>query len=432
MAAKSLHIYLAVLAGLWALGLGMVTFRDLVLHQSYPHNTLLFIREVQFTDFTIFDPRFAIWDHSAAFFDLPGFPFTYPAPLLIGFLAFWKLTPNPLGFYLATVAVFAMGAAVWIGVRFPLLRVPIGVTLVGAYPLFFLLDRANIEGLVWIAAALGIAAFVSNRFRTAAILLGLAVSMKIFPGALLLLFLARKRTRDFVWSLIFAAAFTAGSLALAGPTVPRALRGILHGMNFFRHTQILEYRRTEVGFEHSLLSCFKQVVHLFARGPRTNAAVELLYLPYLLAAAASFCVLYWFAIRKLPVLNQLLALTALSVTLPFISFDYTLVHIYIPFTVFLIFLCQDVAAGAARPSLAQILSILLPCAVLFAPLSWMLAGDVGFGAQVKAAALVCLIAASVKTPFPSSIFGELKTQNRPLHQILQLQIRGSFASERVS
>ena len=54
------------------------------------------------------------------------------------------------------------------------------------------------EGFLWVVVALGLTAFVARHHKTAAVLFGLAASMKMFPGILLLLLLARKRYKELV------------------------------------------------------------------------------------------------------------------------------------------------------------------------------------------------------------------------------------------
>jgi hypothetical protein len=398
----SLRIYLCVFALLWAVALAAIFVQGCLLHKAYPYNTFLFRPEIHFTDFTIFDARFAIWDGSERFYEVPGFPFNYPAPLLACFLAYWKLTPHPVAAYLATVILFALAAGTLLVFRRPALRWPVAVTLLGSYPLMFMLDRANVEGLVWIALATAVFAFARQRFTTSAILFGVAAGMKIFPAALLLIFWNKRRYRYFPIGVASAIVCNIAALALAGPSISKALRHILAGMDFFRHFEILTYRPDQIGFEHSLFSCVKQVLHLALHSSRrTDELLPAACLPYLVAAAAIFAALYLFSIRKLPILNQFFILTACSILLPFVSYDYTLVHMYIPWAAFLIYLTTEGAVSVGRA-----LAFLIPCAVLFAPLSWMLFQGGGCGGQVKALALVALIAAAVKIPLPTSLFGE--------------------------
>jgi hypothetical protein len=410
---RALWMYLGAITALWIVAGAIVGFRGAVLRKPYPYNALFFIPDVRFTDFTIFNPRFEVFGQGSLFFSLPGFPFTYPAPLLLGFAAFWQ-TPNPLYAYLFTVLIFAAAATVvvlrWVPRRSPVGSLACFAALASAasFPLMYLLDRANIEGLVWIAAATGVFCFARGRYTAAAVLLGLAASMKIYPGALLLLFLGKRRYRDFVIGMLAAVVFDVGSLWLAGPRFFETARAIASGMDFFRRTQILEYRRPEVGFEHSLFSCVKQTIHiLFSTTERINAVLPRVYFAYAAVAALGFIGLYLLRIRKMPLLNQVFALTALSVTLPFVSYDYTLVHMFVPCALFLLFLVRDAATGAAPITERHALAFLLPCAVLFTPQSYLLIQGIGFGGQVKTAALVALTAAAVLIPLKSSIFGEL-------------------------
>ena len=107
------------------------------------------------------------------------------------------------------------------------------------------------------------------------------------------------------------------------------------------------------------------------------------------------------------ILNQLLALSALSVTLPFISYEYTLVNLIAPFIILVMFLASDVATGRVPLTRIQILALLLPFAVLFAPLTFLLLHGFGFGAQIKSLALLAVIGAASTIRLPSSLFSEV-------------------------
>jgi Glycosyltransferase family 87 len=278
-----------------------------------------------------------------------------------------------------------------------------------SFPLLFLLDRANIEGLVWAATAAGLYCFATRRYALAAVFLSLATSMKVFPGVLLLLFLAKRRYRDLALSAVLYGAFTVGSLWVTGPSIGEANRGIAMGIDYFLHFQILQFRPLEIGFDHTVYSLIKWVI-LFSvpNIPHLNAILPRIYAPYAVATVLGFGAIYGLRLRKLPVLNQVLALSAISVTLPFVSYEYALVHLIVPFILFVVFLVEDVATGRVVLRKGQILAILLPFVLILGPLSFLiLMYGVGFGGQIKALALIYLIGASMKVRFPSSIFGEL-------------------------
>jgi hypothetical protein len=411
----ALKVYLSVLCGLWGLALLSVAIRGLLLHQGYPFNTFLLVPSYRFSDFTVYDPRFAVWGQGDRFFTLPGFKFDYPAPMLLGTLAYYKLFPAPLYAYLATVVLFALAGGILAAMAVPsdsrvrvLAAAAALSTALFSYPLFFLLDRANIEGLVWIAASLGLVLFALRRYSSCAIFIALAASMKIFPGLLLLMLLARRRYRDFALGLASIVAFTVGSLWLTGPSIKRASEGILEGLAYLRQIQIFDYKPIEINFDHSLFALVKQLCFRILHDvSKVNALLPRLYLVYALCTAVAFIGMYWFAIRRLRILNQLLALSALSILLPYVSYDYTLVHLFAPFTILLIVIASDGADGPLKLSKSQLMFLLLPFAVLFTPQSYLVYHVVGYAAQVKTLGLCAVIGAALRIPLPSSLFNEI-------------------------
>ena len=412
---RALKTYLAVLGGLWSVAILFIAVRGLALHQGYPFNTFLLVPSYRFSDFTVYDQRFAVWGQGDQFFSLPGFKFDYPAPMLLGQLAYYKLSSTPLYTYLATVVLFAVTGGILAAMAIPkdsrarvLAAAAAVCTALFSFPLFFLLDRANTEGLVWIVSSVGLVLFAMRRYSWSAMFLALSASMKIFPGVLLLLLLARKRYRDFGLALAGVAVFSLAALWLAGPTTARAAAGIADGLDYLRQMQIFDYKPMEISFDHSLFGLIKQVcfraLHDVAR---VNALLPRIYVAYGVLAAALFGAAYLLAIRRLPVLNQLLALSAFSVLLPYVSYDYTLVNLFVPFAILIFVLATDAADGRLQLTRANLLFLLLPYAVMFTPQSYLVYHVVGYGAQVKTLALCAVIGAAIRIPLPSCLFKEL-------------------------
>ncbi len=418
----ALKIYLAVLGGLWGVALLFVAVRGFALHQGYPFNSFLLPPSIRFNDFTVYDQRFAAFGQGDQFFSLPGFKFDYPAPMLLGQLAYYKFSSAPLYTYLATVILFALAGGLLATMAIPkssrvafLAAAAAASTAVFSYPLFFLIDRANIEGLVLVATALGTACFATKRYSSSALLLALAASMKIFPGVLLLLLLAKKRYRDFGMALGTIIAATLASLWITGPTVSRATQGIVEGFAFLRKIQILEYRTEDISFDHSLWALIKQICFRALHDIQgVKALLPHMYIAYGVGAAAVFALFYLTSIRRLPVLNQILALSSLSILLPYVSFDYTLLHLFAPFALLVVVLATDGADGRLVLTKRQLLCLLLPFAVIFTPQSYLVYHVVGYGAQVKTLALLAVIVAAAQIRLPSSMFNEL----RPVETLL--------------
>jgi hypothetical protein len=123
--------------------------------------------------------------------------------------------------------------------------------------------------------------------------------------------------------------------------------------------------------------------------------------------------LYWFRLRHLPLLNQFIAYIVLCVLLPYVSGEYTLVHMYIAWAAFLLFLLNDVATARVQIPARAIHAILFSCAVIFVPLSYLVIGrgldrSFAYGPQVKTVFLILILLTVLRVPMPSSLFGELQ------------------------
>ncbi len=99
--------------------------------------------------------------------------------------------------------------------------------------------------------------------------------------------------------------------------------------------------------------------------------------------------------------------------MPYVSGDYTLVHVYIAWAAFLLFLLDDVATGRVRIPANAIRRILFSCAVIFVPLSYIaITGSTNrsfaLGPQVKTIFLILILLTVCRVPMPSSLFGDLQ------------------------
>ena len=171
--------------------------------------------------------------------------------------------------------------------------------------------------------------------------------MKIYPALLLLLLVARKRYKEAAISVAAMAVFTVIALRLLGPSIPAEAEEVRAGLAHLSATHILAYLGTEIRYDHSLFAIVKQLLHV-SHGmdiAALNSEIREAALPYSVLAISGFAALYWFRIRKLPLLNQAIVLIILSVTLPYMSSEYTLNHVYFAWGLFMLFLARDVAAG---------------------------------------------------------------------------------------
>lgn len=391
--------YLCALLGFWIFSVGEMYTRCRRLNKpfSVPSSFFVYQGKDVFRDFLHFDPV------TERFGKDTGLPtIVYPAPMVCMYILFTRVFSAPLNAYLMFVIISATSAAAFLilslsysGANRLLLAGVVASSLIFSYPLIFLLERANIEGVVWVVLALGLTAFVARHHATAAILFALAASMKIFPGVLLLLLLTRKRYKEFAVSVVAFAAFTVIALRLLGPSIPAEFEEVGAGLAKVSATNLLAYRVAEVGYDHSLFNVVKQLLSISYRQDPValDTNIRAALLPYSLFVIPGFLVVYWFRIRKLPLLNQATSLIILAVILPYSSFEYTLNHIYLAWALFVLFLARDVSSGRESIPWPVATVMLASFAFVFAPAPFDL-----YAGHLKTCALMVLLLGALTVP----------------------------------
>jgi Glycosyltransferase family 87 len=412
---RALTSYLIAIILLTLIAFAVVSIRRFFLHATYPFNTLLFFPEDRFNDFVNHAQRVTHFPEPDMLTrnDYKVF-FNYSAPTLYVFLFFLRVFPNPLYAYLTVaVAAFILAAAcfAWSFRDSPLYRwttALIVVSLVSSFPIWFVLDRANIEGILWMIMLGGTVALVFNRPVLSAGCFAIAASMKIFPAVILLLFLARRQYKALFAAICIAATVTLVSLHFIGPSIPQAIEKFAPAAAYLQDDYIVKFRPSEIGIDHSAYTIIKQILYLRLRSPEAvGAALHSVEYPYAIVVVLATISAFWFRLRHLPVVNQFIAYLAMSVLLPFVSNAYTLIHVHLAFAVFLLFLVREVATGhsSIRPWLLA--SFLLTFAILFTPQSYLIPGSMAsIDGQIKALALFALIALAMLAPLRSARFGE--------------------------
>jgi hypothetical protein len=354
-----------------------------------PHS-VLFPSGPAFEDVLVYQGRFTVY-HTAKFFTARTFSaFAYPAGAAPIYAALYATTDAVQTYLiLAAITTAAAFAAAFFFLRRHATASLFPWLLVFTFPLIFLIQRANIELFLWIIVACGILAFRRGWAIAAAVLFGLAAAVKLYPIFLLGLFLKRKRDLSaFVTGLFTALLSMAAAIAYAGPTFSIAAKGFTTGLDRFQNHYVDTVSKVEVAFDHSLFSPFKY--NAFLNHPSPAPWRHTYYL-----VAASIAVLLFLRIRTLPFLNRVVFLVAAMVCLPPVSFNYTLVHLYLPTLLLLIALATLRTAPpiTAAVALAILLFLTLPLSALtiFGPLPT---------GPMQSFALATLMILSALTPWP--------------------------------
>jgi len=406
-------------ATLFGLAVLWVLLRGYVLHQPFPFNTFLFRPEARFSDLTDYIERFERFQQPAFYaergFHSADLPFAYGPPMAVLFWFWFSVFKHPVAAFivLAFIVAAALTALVltfifWRCLLRRNISVPVAVafaitTVLTSYPLMIVLDRANAELFVWIASSAALIAMVRRRWWLAATFVAFATSLKYFPLVLFALLIARKKWRELAWGILLTIGLSLTCLWIMGPTFGMAASSFVGNFRRMNDFNLFVDRPLEVGLQHSLFSVIRQL--MFALTPWTNSAsnpdlswvqarpLDNVYFYYQIVVAIAAIVLYFLVIRKLPILNQMIALTVCCVLLPGWSGDYTLLHLYVPWGLLALWIIDHPEQTKLR-----LLWCLLPFAVIFTPQPYLIVGIRGFSGQLKAMALLTLLIAALCVP----------------------------------
>lgn len=352
-----------------------------------------FIPGDAFSDTRAFWYKFQAFGQQSFFTPANGY-FMYPVPLVFVFAALFK---SGHAFTLFLASLFALTAsAVYlfartlrgVGVRSKALLLFVGATVLLSYPLAFLYLRLNIEILIFILTTAGVVCWWRGYNNSAAILFGIAGACKIYPLIFLGLLFGQQRYRSVALGVGIACIVTLTTLWLLGPTIRQAYLWDAFQIGLFQKR--FAGQVSHLGYDHSFFGLIK----FFTLPWRPD--LTLWVSVYTRTAALCSLLLYFTRIRRAPPLNQLLALAILSITLPPVSFDYTLLALYPPFVLLCCYVVR--AHRQSLPLPVNLLPHFLLFACIFTPLSFVIFNGAPYGAQVRAMVMIGLLWLAVCRP----------------------------------
>lgn len=356
-------------------------------------------------DYFDYYPRF-LYRHSVMFFTCPGYPWYYPAPAIFFHYPFYVLAHRTgdlkasYGVYVGVIAVAAIALAIGLGraLRAAGLRRSQAIlfsvlTLLTSWSMYFAAQRGNIEGLTWMLVGGAVWAYAVRRNGAAAVLIGLAASVKIYPLLFGVLFLRQRRWWALVVVLLTAALVTIVGLRFLEPPLHDALRREIVGIRQWTVAYGEVYRDPE--WDHSLFGLVKDIGHTKIRS--YHRALILYYL----VAGSIASLLFLLRVRRLATVNQVLFLSCAAVTLPPTSFDYTLCLMYVPFAWLALEVVRSDVERLRIKGLASTMGLLgvalAPTTFLFSPQQPALPG------ACRAVCLLALMGMAAAFPFEQGL-----------------------------
>ena len=382
-----------------AMCVGAVEYCKYVMHLTYPYDAITLLPRYIDHDYWMFTDRFHNF-HSTTFFTAHAqFLFGYPAPIAVLYKLIYVLTKEATRPFVAVMALAFIAVAVLFGRALLKANVALGpvVALTAAAlllsdPIWFELNRGNMEFFVWIFVTWGIWLHFRGKGYEAAACFGIAGSMKVFPFVLVGLLIAKKQYRQMLFGFAVAAVVTVISLWILCPDILFAWRSLNSASPEFTRQYLLQRLWLEVGFDHSLFALIKM---LWRQLPGQAGMYRLLY-TYMVVSAVGGTVLFFTRIRYLPQVNQVICLTVAAVLLPPSSSDYTLMHLYASWAALVFLAVYAARAGKKVPGLKAAFVCLT---ILFSPESEFFFRHERAEGMIKATALLALWYIAMKYPF---------------------------------
>jgi hypothetical protein len=314
-----------------------VVFHYLMGHRAglaYPYNTFLFRPDDRFADFSNIY-HYLRNDHllPEKVVQLVNYPpFAY--------LLLRVFTVLPLTLALPSFLSVTVGAILYVSYqalhdRTWYLTLGHVLTIVClSYPLIFTVDRANVEGLVFVLVYWAAEAYSRQRVNASAALLAVATAMKVFPGVFLALPWVDRKYREVGLAILLIVGFTVLGLAVQGGNWWEHVQTLgRNASNYQAHYAVLD---EGLFFGHSLWGALKGGVRMLGDQMLHQYLLQLIYIfyPVLALLLLGFTVAYLGWVEKELWKRVALLVCAMNL-LPFVSADYKLMHLYTPLFLFL-------------------------------------------------------------------------------------------------
>jgi hypothetical protein len=226
------------------------------------------------------------------------------------------------------------------------------ILLLTSYPLIFLIDRGNLEGLVSIFIGLFLYFYVKNKYFIASIILALCVSLKPFAIVFIVLFLSDKKIKETLYFGVFSAIFTIGSLAFLPLGLAENFKYWLVDLNRYDEIYVKGFGGAMYG--HTPYN----VLHILNSKIGFTGDISMLKKFYFAFAIISFIIIIIYIVKYEKYFwRKVFLLTLSMVWMPFISNDYTLISLCYPLVLY--FTCEETTMSSIYNKYIVILSALI-------------------------------------------------------------------------
>lgn len=308
-------------------------------HAAYPYNTFLFRPDDRFMDFFNAHHVFKAFTYIGQ--DLAiYFPFTflvfYPLSLLskeVAFIVFNVLFVTYIYYFIISFTQSIRQKLDSLGYHQLIIT-----TIFLSYPFIYCFDRGNLEIIVFIFLSFSIVLFSRKKYALSAVFLAFATGMKLYPAIFALLYVKEKRYKELALYICFTAIITAVALCCLHGGFSKNLTVLLQRTQYIYNDS---YMMAGVRQSSSLMATLKILyvqIQSFSHVVTFTELATFVHWVSPIYSAISFILIFvcsiYISLYENIFWKQLMILTLLMILLPAISFDYKLIHIFIPLALF--------------------------------------------------------------------------------------------------
>ena len=332
---------------------------------NYPWNTFLFDPSDRFNDWynSVFsaatmDPYFKNGVAISAYF-----PFAY---VLLQLGSLFSKTGSLLAYLSVSVGLLALGIGVFWHIQLgPKIKSNVSrhwsrdlfvISTTFCYPLIFALDRGNLD--IWVAAlCLIYVAVLRTRYGLFGFLtLSIAISLKGYPAAFLLLAIVDKQYLSALWTIIVSLVLTIFALNYFNGGIEHNFYGFMHGLRAYREIYVLGLG--SIHFSSDPYNGFRLIfMVLFHLELTQNARFWFLEIYNTLSLLFVIMGVYFVLFVPVPRWRRVMAACLLIILFPNVANDYKLL-VLLP-GLFVLFVDTD-NGRRAKKSLIYIAILMIP------------------------------------------------------------------------
>lgn len=198
-----------------------------------------------------------------------------------------------------------------------------------SYPFLYLMDRGNLDMLIFIFMAAFALLFKAEKYKLSAVFLAVANAMKPFPFLFLILFLAKKRYKEFFLSLaltiffiILGFMFFKGSVLSQFNILVQSWQNMTHGYVYLNDKSLGMINGS------SLFSLLKLIFCHLTINP--IIPTDVLFNSYKIFSIFATVGLLMIVLKEKSYWKQLCLLTFYMILVPTVVYDYKLIFLFIP------------------------------------------------------------------------------------------------------